>query len=132
MSNLSEAELHVTDDERNDQQTPVPEPIEIRRNGALSGGIGAVAAVVALAYLTRAIGGGSVLDWLLALVMGGVAAAYLQAFADSRTPLLVADDQGIRIRKGRRWRLQCWREGVVAERITRHGIVLSMTTMIRR
>jgi hypothetical protein len=119
VSNLSQTELHDTDDERPD----TPEPIEIRRNGALSGGIGAVAAVVALAYLTRAIGGGSVLDWLLALVMGGVAAAYLQAFADARTPLLVADDQGIRIRKGRRWHGFRWEAVEEVAHLPRQGVL---------
>jgi len=78
-------------------------PVEIRRNGLLAGGIGGLAAIVALAYLTRALGGGSPLDWLLALAMGLVAAAYVSAFVDARTPLLVADDQGIRLRLGRSW-----------------------------
>jgi transcriptional regulator with XRE-family HTH domain len=97
VSNLSATDVRPTD------ESVAPEPVEIRRNGALSGGIGVVAAVVALAYLTRAFGAGSALDWVVALGMGAVAAAYLQAFADSRTPLLVADEQGIRVRKGRRW-----------------------------
>ena len=102
MSNLSATDVRPTD------ERVAPEPVEIRRNGALSGGIGVVAAVVALAYLTRALGGGSALDWVVALGMAAVAAAYLQAFVDARTPLLVADDQGIRIRKGRRWHGFLW------------------------
>lgn len=128
-SNLSEAELHDTDDERPD----TPGPIEIRRNGALSGGIGAVAAVVALAYLTRAVGDGSLFDWVLALVMGAVAAAYLQAFADSRTPLLVADDQGIRIRKGRRWHGFRWEAVEEVVHLPRHGFLRDgrLTVVIR-
>jgi transcriptional regulator with XRE-family HTH domain len=117
VSNLSEADLHDTDDERLD----APKPVEIRRNGALSGGIGAVATVVALAYLTRALGGGSFLDWVLALVMGAVAAAYLMAFADARTPLLVADTQGIRIRLGRSWRGVPWEEIEAVEHLPRRG-----------
>ncbi|GAA4723422.1 hypothetical protein GCM10023350_02110 [Nocardioides endophyticus] len=133
MSNLSQTELHDTDDERNDPQTPGTEPIEIRRNGALSGGIGAVAAVVALAYLTRAVGGGSLLDWVLALVMGAVAGAYLQAFADARTPLLVADDQGIRIRKGRRWLGFRWEAVEEVAHLPRHGLLRDgrLTLLVR-
>ncbi|GAA1808451.1 hypothetical protein GCM10009795_062120 [Nocardioides hankookensis] len=100
-----------------------PEPVEVRRNGALSGGIGVVAAVVALAYLTRAIGGGSVLDWLLALAMGAVAVAYLQACLDARTPLLVADEQGIRIRKGRRWHGFPWAALDEVAHVPRRGLL---------
>ncbi len=131
-SNLSAAELHDTD-ERPAPPTPGPVPIEIRRNGALSGGIGAVAAVVALAYLTRAVGGGSFFDWVLALVMGAVAGAYLQAFADSRTPLLVADDHGIRIRKGRRWHGFLWEAVEEVVHLPRHGFLRDgrLTVVIR-
>jgi transcriptional regulator with XRE-family HTH domain len=129
VSNLSQTEPHDTDDERFDPT----EPIEIRRNGALSGGIGAVAAVVALAYLTRAVGGGSFLDWALALVMGAVAAAYLAAFADARTPLLVADDQGIRIRKGRRWHGFRWEAVEEVAHLPRQGVLRDgrLTVLVR-
>lgn len=129
MSNLSQTELHDTEDERTD----APEPIEIRRNGALSGGIGAVAAVVALAYLTRAVGGGSLFDWVLALAMGAVAGAYLQAFADARTPLLVADDQGIRIRKGRRWHGFRWEAVEEVAHLPRQGVLRDgrLTVVVR-
>ena len=118
MSNLSAPDLDLTDD-----TADAPEPIEIRRNGALSGGIGLVATVVALAYLTRALGGGSVLDWLLALAMGAVAAAYLSALADARTPLLVADEQGIRIRNGRRWHGFPWEAVEEVAHLPRRGLL---------
>ena len=61
MSNVS-ADLHI-----DEELASVAGPVEIRRNGALSGGIGVVAAVVALAYLSRALGGGSWFDWVLTL-----------------------------------------------------------------
>lgn len=99
------------------------DPVEIRRNGILAGGIGALATVVALAYLTRAVGGGSALDWLLALAMGLVAAAYLGAFADARTPLLVADEQGIRLRLGRTWRGVPWESLECVEVQPRRGLL---------
>ena len=35
--------------------------------------------------------------------MAVVAVAYLAALLDARTPLLVADDQGVRLRLGRSW-----------------------------
>ncbi|KQW43889.1 hypothetical protein ASC77_21035 [Nocardioides sp. Root1257] len=117
MSNLS-AELQETTD------TGVsPEPVEVRRNGALSGGIGVVAAVVALAYLTRGAGGGSLLDWVLAVAMGAVSVAYLQACLDARTPLLVADEHGIRIRKGRRWQGFPWAALEEVAHLPRRGLL---------
>ncbi len=119
MSILSEA----IDDQTYDR--PVgsgPEPVEVRRNGALAGGIGVVASVVAIAYLARAAGGGSLLDWVLAVAMGAVGAAYLAAFVDARTPLLVADVQGVRIRLGRTWRGVPWDHIDHVEHTPRHGL----------
>lgn len=99
------------------------EAVEIRGNGLLVGSIGAVAAVVSLVYLSRAAGGGSALDWLLALAMGGVAAAYLASLRDSRTPLLVADEQGIRLRLGRTWRGMAWESLECVEHEPRRGVL---------
>jgi hypothetical protein len=79
------------------------EAVEVRRNGALAAALGTVAALVAVAYLSRILSGGSWLDWVLAVVTGAVAAAHLQAFVDARVPLLVVDEQGVRIRRGRTW-----------------------------
>ena len=98
------------------------ETVEVRRNGALAAGLGVVAALVGLAYLTRAINGSAV-DWLVALLMGGVAAAYLSAFVDSRTPLLIADGQGIRLRLGRTWRGVPWEELERVEHQPRTGLL---------
>ncbi|MDF1605509.1 RodZ domain-containing protein [Nocardioides sp. YIM 152315] len=120
MSNLSTADLDLTYD---GPPAAAPGPVEVRRNGALAGGIGVVAAVVALAYLTRALGDGSWLDWVLALAMGAVAAVYLSALLDARTPLMVVDDQGIRVRKGRRWHGFRWEGVEVLEHHPRGGVL---------
>jgi cytoskeleton protein RodZ len=120
VSNLSTAELDTTYDEPADAP---PTPVEVRRNGALSGGIGIVAAVVALAYLTRALGDGPLFDWALALAMGAVAAVYLSALVDARTPLMVVDDLGIRIRRGRRWHGFRWEGVEVLEHQPRRGLL---------
>lgn len=77
--------------------------VEIRRNAWLLGGIGVAAALLAAAYLGRAAGPGGVMDWAVAAVMGGLAIAYLVAFVDARTPLLIADETGARVRIGRTW-----------------------------
>jgi len=87
--------------------------VEVRRNGGLAAMVGAGASAIAIAYLARAVRTGSALDWTLVAVLGLLAAGWLRALVDARTPLLVADDQGVRIRLGRTWRGLPW--GALAE-----------------
>lgn len=105
----------VPNDERDDAArrtspdgTPLGAPVVVRRNAGLAALIGAAASAIAIAYLWRATQTGSAVDWLLCLVLTGIAAAYLVALVDSRTPLLVADDLGVRIRLGSQWRGLPW------------------------
>lgn len=100
------------------EQSGAPE-VTVRRNGGLAGAIGAVAAVVAILYLSRAAGSGDWLDWALCLAMGAVAVAWLQAAVDARTPLLVADAQGLRVRQGRAWHGMPWTEVEALEHLPR-------------
>ncbi len=95
--------------------------VEVRRNAGLVGGIGGAAAVVAILYLSRATSTGGWLDWVLCLVMAGVAAAYLQGLVDARTPLLVADVHGIRVRQGRTWHGVPWSDVEAVEHRARRG-----------
>ena len=85
-----------------------PDAVEVRRNAGLAAFVGAVASGVAIAYLARATNTGAPLDWVLATVMGVLGIAHLAAFVDARTPLLVADTQGVRIRLGNTWRGLPW------------------------
>lgn len=85
---------------------PVTSPehlVEVRRRPAPSAALGAGASLVAVAYLARAAGGGGPLDWLLAVVLGVIGIVNLAALLDARTPLLVADELGVRLRLGRTW-----------------------------
>ncbi|WP_122817878.1 helix-turn-helix domain-containing protein [Nocardioides pantholopis] len=104
-------------------QSTVQEPsvVEVRRNAGLAGAVGGVASIVAILYLSRAAASGAWLDWALCLVMGAVAAAYLQAFVDARTPLLVADALGVRVRQGRAWHGMPWADVEAVETRARHG-----------
>ena len=86
----------------------VPEPVEVRRNAALSAVLGAASSAVAIAYLWRAGAGGNALDWLLCGVMAVFAVVFLHSLLDSRTPLLVADEMGVRLRLGSQWRGLPW------------------------
>ncbi len=84
--------------------------VEVRRDGPLSAVIGGVAAVVALAYLLRAVGSGDPLDWALCLVTLGVTLMHVGVFLDSRAPLMLIDRHGIRLRRGRAWEGLSWYE----------------------
>jgi len=83
-------------------------PVLVHRHAGLAALIGASASAVAIAYLWRASQTMAPLDWALCAVMTVIAAVYLAALVDSRTPLLVADDLGVRIRLGSEWRGLPW------------------------
>ena len=97
-------------------------PLEVRTDARLAAAVGAVASIVAIAYLARAIGGGGWLDWTLAVVVGAIAAAHLQSFVDARVPLLVVDEQGVRLRRGRTWHGLPWSDIDRVEHEPRHGL----------
>ncbi|MEO5666198.1 MAG: RodZ domain-containing protein [Nocardioides sp.] len=98
-----------------------PDAVEVRRNAGLAAGVGVVASAVAIAYLARAVSGGGALDWTLATVMGLLGGYWLLTFLDARTPLLVADAQGVRIRLGRTWRGLPWSAVEHVEHTPRRG-----------
>lgn len=80
-----------------------PEVIEVRRNGGVAALIGAASSALAIAWFARAVSSGSLFDWALVVVTGLLGVGWLASFLDARTPLLVADAQGARIRLGRSW-----------------------------
>ena len=85
-----------------------PDAVEVRRRAGVAAGVGLTSSAVAIAYLGRATQSGSTLDWAFVVVMGLLGAYWLAGLVDARTPLLVADVQGIRIRLGRAWRGLPW------------------------
>lgn len=100
-----------------------PDVVEIRRNAALAALVGALASATAIAYLARASTSGAALDWALAAVMGLLGAVHLFALVDARTPLLVADTQGVRIRLGQSWRGLPWGALRQVEHRPRRGLL---------
>src|SRR4051794_35358407 len=86
-----------------DTELEMPPSVEVRRRAGLAVALGAGASLVAIAYLARAVGHGGVMDWVLFAVLGAIGAVNLAALLDARTPLLVADDLGVRLRLGRSW-----------------------------
>jgi transcriptional regulator with XRE-family HTH domain len=102
--------------------TAAPDVVEVRRNGGLAALLGGASSAVAIGYLARAVQTGAVLDWVLTVVLGLLGAYYLHTFVDARTPLMVADTQGVRIRLGRAWRGIPW-GGLAAVEVTpRSGV----------
>jgi hypothetical protein len=86
-----------------DTDLEIPPIVEVRRRAGLAVALGAGASLVATAYLARAISHGGALDWVLFVVLGVIGVVNLAALLDARTPLLVADDLGVRLRLGRSW-----------------------------
>ena len=126
MSELSTAEAF--DGEYDGPPSPeplglTPDVVEVHRNGGLAALVGAVASGVGIAYLARATSTGAWLDWMLFAVMGLLGIVHLFAFVDARTPLLVADTQGVRIRLGRSWRGMPWGALARVEHRPRRGVL---------
>ncbi|WP_110183250.1 helix-turn-helix domain-containing protein [Nocardioides solisilvae] len=97
--------------------------VEVRRNAGLAAAVGGLSAAVAIAYLARATSTGTILDWALVGVMGVLAGTWLASFLDARTPLLVADAQGVRVRLGRTWRGLPWSAVERVEHTPRRGLL---------
>ncbi|WP_203335700.1 RodZ domain-containing protein [Nocardioides limicola] len=99
-----------------------PEPVEVRRNGRTAGLIGLVAGVVAALWLGRGLSSGALVDLLVGGSMAVIAVAHLRSLADARTPLLIADSQGVRLRLGRAWTGLPWGALQAVELLPRHRL----------
>jgi hypothetical protein len=124
---MGAAELHddssLTDESRTDSLAVAPEAVEVRRNGGLAAAVGAVASAVAIAWLARAVQSGAPADWALAVGIGALGCLWLASFLDARTPLLVADVHGVRLRLGRTWRGLPWSAVHHVEHLPRRGVL---------
>ncbi|RYC07190.1 helix-turn-helix domain-containing protein [Nocardioides zhouii] len=121
---LNETEGQIGSDsphESDDVLSVAPDGIEVRRHAGVAAGVGLTASAVAIAYLGRATQSGSALDWVFVVAMGLLGAYWLASLVDARTPLLVADSQGIRIRLGRAWRGLPWTAVHHVEHTPRRG-----------
>lgn len=124
---MSAAERFDAHDEQHEGSGPVlglaADVVEVRRNGGLAAVVGLASSVVAIAWFSRAIASGAVLDWVLVAVTGVIAVVWLAAFADARAPLLVADVQGVRARLGRTWIGLPWSAVAQVEHRGRKGLL---------
>jgi len=90
--------------------------VTIRRNVWLSAVVGGLAALIGAAYLLR---GTSLLDTVVGVVLLLVAALHATGLSWARTPVLVADEHGIRMRVGLAWRGLPW--GAVRQVVVEHA-----------
>lgn len=98
-------------------------PVEIRGNAAMFALVTVVATASASAYAYRAVHGGGWLHWLVTVALGAIAVVHAAGWWDTRAPRLVADDQGVRLRRGRSWTGKTWDE-VEAVEVGRSGGLL--------
>ena len=86
------------------------EPVVVRRHASLSAVIGLGASLLSALYLVRAAGEGTVLSWAIGFGLAVLAAFHLTQWVDARTPLLVLDATGVRLRLGNVWHGLLWHD----------------------
>jgi hypothetical protein len=84
--------------------------VSVRHNSRLAAIVALAAAVMTVAWFSRALQSGSVMDWLWCVVVATVGVVQLLVVRDGRAPLLVADDQGVRVRRGETWSGLRWQD----------------------
>jgi cytoskeletal protein RodZ len=98
------------------------EPVVVRRRASLSAAIGAGAGALAGMYLWRAADQGGLVSWLVGAVLGVIAVIHLLQWVDARTPLLVADETGVRVRFGNEWHGLLWSDVAEIDVQPRQGL----------
>ncbi|MDQ4006645.1 MAG: helix-turn-helix domain-containing protein [Actinomycetota bacterium] len=98
-------------------------PVVVRRHAALSGVIGVGATLLSALYLWRALDQGGTLSWVVGAALGVLAAFHLAQWVDARTPLLVADATGVRLRLGNAWHGLLWEDVARVEVRQRQGLL---------
>ena len=87
------------------QEAEQADVVAVRRNSWLSGVVAALAALIGVNYLVR---GSAWFDTFVGVVLLALAALHAGALVYARTPVLVADEHGIRLRVGLSWRGLPW------------------------
>ena len=84
--------------------------LSVRHNSRLAAIVALAAAMMTVAWFSRALQTGSLLDWAWCLVVVAVGVLQLLVVRDGRAPLMVADDQGVRVRRGETWSGLRWQD----------------------
>jgi cytoskeleton protein RodZ len=98
-----------------------PEPYEVRGRPGIHVLVSTVAGVTALAYLWRAVDGGSPILWLMVALLVGIAVLHLLGRREATLPRLVADDHGVRVRQRSEWVGLPWADLERVEVAEMHG-----------
>ncbi len=84
--------------------------VTVRHNAAVASVVALLASVVTVAWFARSLQTGSVVDWVVTLVLAGIGVLQLLVVRDARLPLVVADEHGVRVRRGRTWSGLRWQD----------------------
>ena len=93
--------------------TPTQPPligVAVEHRSRLATWVALAAAVVTVAWFARALQVGEVMAWTWCVVTAAVAVVQLLVVRDSSAPLLLADDQGVRVRHGETWSGLRWQD----------------------
>ena len=84
--------------------------VSVRHNSRIAAGVALAAAIMTVAWFSRALQTGSVADWLWCLVVASIGLLQLLVVRDGRAPLMVADEHGVRVRRGETWSGLRWQD----------------------
>ncbi len=84
--------------------------VSVRHNSKLAAVVALVAAVLTVAWFARALQTGALADWFWCVVVAVVGVLQLLVVRDSRAPLMVADEHGVRVRRGVTWSGLRWQD----------------------
>jgi cytoskeleton protein RodZ len=96
--------------------------VAVVHRARLAAALGLVAAVVAIAWFSRALQAGSAWGFVFCALVAAVGIVQLLVVRDSRAPLMVADDQGVRVRRGQTWTGLRWSDIDHVEVEARRGL----------
>jgi len=84
--------------------------VSVRHNSRVAALLAFAAAVMTVAWFSRALQTGSLADWLWCVLVASVGLAQLLVVRDGRAPLMVADEHGVRVRRGETWSGLRWQD----------------------
>ncbi|HET7352186.1 MAG TPA: helix-turn-helix domain-containing protein [Marmoricola sp.] len=91
------------------EETDRPQ-VAVEHRARVAAAVGIAAAVVTVAWFSRALQTSSPLDWAVCVVVTAIGVLQLLVIRDSRAPLLLADEQGVRVRHGETWSGLRWQD----------------------
>ncbi len=84
--------------------------VSVRHNSRAAGLVAFAAAVMTVAWFSRALQTGTFADWLWCALVASVGLVQLLVVRDGRAPLMVADEHGVRVRRGETWSGLRWQD----------------------